>query len=131
MLTGTVLVPCGVVERVERDLEVAAPIIFRYRKIMGAATSRSRSTRSTTPHGTRTVPVNMHAGEFSPAEDGRPRLPQDPPLNKFQWSQAHVARPERTIDMQTRSLTERLSVSSQLTLTDLTAVADQGIRSII
>src|ERR1700736_4014230 len=32
MLTGTVLVPCGVVERVERDLEVAAPIIFRYRK---------------------------------------------------------------------------------------------------
>src|ERR1700730_1251781 len=61
----------------------------------------------------------------------RPRLPQDPPLNKFQWSQAHAARPERTIDMQTRSLTDKLSVSSQLTPTDLTAAADQGIRSII
>src|SRR5580700_6279514 len=35
------------------------------------------------------------------------------------------------IDMQTRSLTDKLSVSSQLALTDLTAVADQGIRSII
>jgi sulfide:quinone oxidoreductase len=33
--------------------------------------------------------------------------------------------------MQTRSLTDKLSVSSQLTPTDLTAVADQGIRSII
>jgi sulfide:quinone oxidoreductase len=33
--------------------------------------------------------------------------------------------------MQTRSLTEKLSVSSQLTLTDLTAAANQGIRSII
>src|ERR1700738_4041880 len=52
-------------------------------------------------------------------------------LNKFQWSRAHAARPERTIDMQTRSLTEKLLVSSQLTLTDLTAAADQGIRSII
>src|SRR5712671_3290200 len=35
------------------------------------------------------------------------------------------------IDMQTRTLTENLSVSSQLTLSDLTAAADQGIRSII
>jgi sulfide:quinone oxidoreductase len=34
-------------------------------------------------------------------------------------------------DMQTRSLTEKLSVSSQLTLTDLNAAADQGIRAII
>src|SRR5580692_4670325 len=33
--------------------------------------------------------------------------------------------------MQTRSLTEKLSVSSQLTLSDLTAAAHQGIRSII
>ena len=33
--------------------------------------------------------------------------------------------------MQTRTLTEKLSVSSQLTLPDLTAAADQGIRSII
>jgi sulfide:quinone oxidoreductase len=33
--------------------------------------------------------------------------------------------------MQTRSLTEKLSVSSQLALTDLTAAADLGIRSII
>src|SRR5260221_4065007 len=33
--------------------------------------------------------------------------------------------------MQTRSLTEKLLVSSQLMLTDLTAAADQGIRSII
>jgi len=35
------------------------------------------------------------------------------------------------IDMQTRSLTEKLSVSSQLAPADLTAAADQGIRSII
>jgi protein tyrosine phosphatase (PTP) superfamily phosphohydrolase (DUF442 family) len=34
-------------------------------------------------------------------------------------------------DMQTRSLTEKLSVSSQFTLHDLTAAAHQGIRSII
>jgi sulfide:quinone oxidoreductase len=34
-------------------------------------------------------------------------------------------------DMQTRSLTEKLSVSSQLTPHDLTAAAHQGIRSII
>ena len=33
--------------------------------------------------------------------------------------------------MQIRSLTERLSVSSQLTLSDLSAAADQGIGSII
>jgi sulfide:quinone oxidoreductase len=33
--------------------------------------------------------------------------------------------------MQTRTLTEKLSVSSQLTPPDLTAAADQGIRSII
>jgi sulfide:quinone oxidoreductase len=33
--------------------------------------------------------------------------------------------------MQTRTLIDRLSVSSQLALTDLTAAADQGIRSII
>ena len=33
--------------------------------------------------------------------------------------------------MQTRSLTDKLSVSSQLMLTDVTAAADQGIRSII
>jgi sulfide:quinone oxidoreductase len=33
--------------------------------------------------------------------------------------------------MQTRSLTDKLSVSSQLTPTDLTAAADQGIRSTI
>src|ERR1700738_4944800 len=99
---------------------------------MGAATSRSRSTRSTTPYGTRTARRRSTcAGEVPPAEDGRPRLPQDPPLNKFQWSRAHAARPERTIDMQTRTLTEKLSVSSQLTPPDLTAAADQGIRSII
>jgi uncharacterized protein (TIGR01244 family) len=35
------------------------------------------------------------------------------------------------IDMQTRGLTDKLSVSSQLTLTDLTVAADQGFRSII
>src|SRR5258708_18627528 len=35
------------------------------------------------------------------------------------------------VDMQTRSLTDKLSVSSQLAPTDLTAAADQGIRSII
>ena len=33
--------------------------------------------------------------------------------------------------MQIRSLTDKLSVSSQLALTDLTVAADQGIRSII
>jgi sulfide:quinone oxidoreductase len=33
--------------------------------------------------------------------------------------------------MQTRNLAEKLSVSSQLTLSDLTAAANQGIRSII
>jgi len=30
------------------------------------------------------------------------------------------------IDMQTRTLTDKLSVSSQVALTDLTAAADQG-----
>jgi sulfide:quinone oxidoreductase len=35
------------------------------------------------------------------------------------------------IDMQTRTLTDKLSVSSQVALTDLTAAADQGIHSII
>src|ERR1700730_8802851 len=64
---------------------------------MGAATSRSRSTRSTTPYGTRTA---------------RTLILED-------------------IDMQTRNLAEKLSVSSQLTLSDLSAAADQGIRSII
>src|SRR3984893_10023757 len=64
---------------------------------MGAATSRSRSTCSTTPHGTRTA---------------RTLILED-------------------IDMQTRNLAEKLSVSSQLTPPDLTAAAHQGIRSII
>src|SRR5258706_15937268 len=32
MSVRAVLVPCGVVERVERDLEIAAPIMFRCRK---------------------------------------------------------------------------------------------------
>src|SRR6267378_656396 len=35
------------------------------------------------------------------------------------------------VDMQTRTLTNKLSVSSQLAAADLTAAADQGIRSII
>src|SRR3984893_19071787 len=40
---------------------------------MGLAPSRSRSTRSTTPHETRTVPVNMHAGEYP-----RPKMTATP-----------------------------------------------------
>jgi sulfide:quinone oxidoreductase len=37
----------------------------------------------------------------------------------------------KDIDMQKRSLTDKLSVSTQLALSDLTAAAQQGIRSII
>jgi hypothetical protein len=72
----------------------------------------------------------MRAGEFPRAGDSG-HADRKIPLNKFP-AVSGARRPTlEGIDMQTRSLTDKLSVSSQLTLTDLTAAANQGIGSII
>ena len=79
---------------------------------MGAATSRSGSTRSTTPHGTRTARtlVNMRAGQFRPIEDdGQASLKI--PLNKIPTVSGARHPTFEDIDMQTRTLIEKLSVS--------------------
>jgi sulfide:quinone oxidoreductase len=72
----------------------------------------------------------MRAGQFRPIEDdGQASLKI--PLNKIPTVSGARHPTFEDIDMQTRTLIEKLSVSSQLALPDLTAAADQGIRSII
>jgi len=72
----------------------------------------------------------MRAGQFRPIEDdGQAYLKI--PLNKIPTVSGARHPTFEDIDMQTRTLIEKLSVSSQLALPDLTAAADQGTRSII